>query len=94
MLNCMRELEDKELYDDNINEFFDKINTLLGINVSKNIQTSIQWELTSLLIYLQNVRNLKNKNHMIKPKTYDCIYDIIGLTETFFSNDNLNMQYL
>lgn len=57
------------------------------------IKTDIQWELISLFIYLQNVRNLRNKNHDIKPKTFDTLYDMIALTETFFDNGNLNEEY-
>lgn len=41
--------------------------------------TEILWEYYSLYIYLQNVRSLKKKNHIIKPKTLDSIYDIIAL---------------
>jgi hypothetical protein len=39
------------------------------------------------------VRNLRNKNHVIKPKTYDTFYDLIALTETFFDNGNSDEEY-
>lgn len=42
---------------------------------------------------MQNVRNLRNKNHDIKPRTFDTLYDIIALTETFFDDGNLNEEY-
>lgn len=63
-------------------------------NTKKNNNiTEILWEYYSLHIYLQNVRSLRKKNHIIKPKTIDSIYDIIALTETFLNEGNLDQEY-
>lgn len=108
MLLCMIDLENKELNDSNVNSFFDNISSLLElsklnqkkndanlrISVNKlNKQTEIHWEYNPMHLYYQNVRNLKNKNHVIKPKTYTIEYDIIALTETFFDSGNINEEY-
>lgn len=114
MLLCMKELEDVELTETNVNIFFNKINNLLGNNNYNNndnknkndldqssiktiptgkLATEIKWALSSILIYYQNVRNLRNKNHIIKPKTIESNYDIIALTETCFDNGNKNEEY-
>lgn len=104
---CMNQVENKELNDKNVDEFFNRIDCLSGqMNDTKNndmdkqpmekndrIMTNIQYQLISLFIYLQNVRYLRNKNHDIKPKTFDTLYDIIALTETFFDDGNLDEEH-
>lgn len=100
----MKNLDTCELNDNNVDNFFEKINSLLEKKlhpqsgreislVNETNKTVIQWEYNSLLIYMQNVRNLSNKNHDIKPKTFDTEYDIMALTETFFNDGNLDEEY-
>lgn len=61
--------------------------------IHKTNINEVKWTLNPLKLYYQNVRDLRNKNHSIKPKTYDLDFDVILLTETFFTSDNKCVEY-
>lgn len=58
-----------------------------------NSAKEVAWTYEDLFIYYQNVRSLRKKNHIIKPKTFETEYDIIALTETCFDSSNNNDEY-
>lgn len=70
-----------------------KLNDKDFVLKSNKFINELKWTYNPLRIYYQNVRNLCNKNHSIKPKTYELEYDVILLTETFFNCNNSNEEY-
>lgn len=77
-----------------------KINTKNKNNQQQNKELKscasleeIKWKHKPMNIYYQNVRNLCNKNHTIKPKTFELEYDVILLTETAFTSDHMSEEY-
>lgn len=60
---------------------------------SNDSAKEVVWTYENLFIYYQNVRRLRKKNHIIKPKTFETEYDIIALTETCFDSGNNNDEY-